>query len=106
MKTMWCWRCRQDVVMLDEDEYKIINDLYRECMKRAEEIRRDKGSSLKEAFEPVSDAYEKITGLKDFHHNTNMHHRISIYGPPCSKCGKPLRTSRVKMCAACGNKVI
>lgn len=111
MRIMWCWRCRQDVGMLDEEEYKRIHKIYGECFERAKTFRKNTGSSLektplKDYFKPVSEEYERITGFKDFPHNSVMHHRISIYGQPCKCCGKPLRTPRAKMCAACGAKVM
>lgn len=110
MKIMWCWRCKQEVGMLDEDEYKIIYELYGQCMRKAKEYRETTGSSLErtplsEIFKPVSEEYERITGCKGFHHNAVMHHRESIYGFPCKNCGKPLRTPRAKLCAVCGTKV-
>lgn len=110
MKIMWCWRCKQDVGMLEEDEYAVIDKLYRECIKNAKKYREINGSSLEntplnDLFKPVSVEYEKITGYKNFHHNATIHHRLLNYGPPCVKCGKPLRTPRAKMCAACGAKL-
>ncbi|HEY9059913.1 MAG TPA: hypothetical protein VIO64_05315 [Pseudobacteroides sp.] len=111
MKIMWCWRCKQTVGMLNEDEYNRIHRIYGECMEKAKLYRKNTGSSLEKTplddfFKPVIEEYEKITGFKGFHHNAVMHHRISIYGQPCKCCGKPLRTPRAKMCAACGAKVI
>ena len=72
MKIMWCWRCKCEVGMLNEEEYLLIHNLYGECMDRAKEIRRNSGSSLEkiplnDIFKPVSELYEKITGFKDFH---------------------------------------
>lgn len=110
MKIMWCWRCRQDVGMLDEEEYKRIHEIYIDCTKKSKVYRETTGSPLdktplSDLFKPVSEEYERITGFKDFHHNAIIHHRISIYGQPCKCCGKPLRTPNAKMCAACGAKV-
>jgi hypothetical protein len=61
--------------------------------------------TLDELFDPVRAEYERMTGMADCHHNAIMHHRISIYGPPCVHCGKPLRTPRARFCAACGERV-
>ncbi|AEV68698.1 hypothetical protein ABCY62_02610 [Acetivibrio clariflavus] len=110
MKIMWCWRCRQEVGMLDEEEYKRIHTIYIECAEKVKTFRKNTGSSLENTplndfFKPVCEEYEKITGFSGFNHNAIMHHRISIYGQPCKCCGKPLRTPRAKMCAACGAKV-
>ncbi|MBA2939918.1 hypothetical protein HZF08_16525 [Paenibacillus sp. CGMCC 1.16610] len=107
MKLMWCWRCKQVMPMLDEVEYQQINQLYFECMQSAQKYRNDSlmKSSLNELFSPLVQEYERITGYKDLHHNAIMHHRISQYGDPCRKCGKPLRTPQAKMCVACGENV-
>jgi hypothetical protein len=106
MKVLWCWRCRQDMPMLDEDEYQQIWQLYGDCMHRFVEKRRAAGGQLtiNEVFEPVRKEYERMTGMADCHENAIMHHRTSIYGPPCRVCGKPLRTPRAKFCAACGER--
>lgn len=36
--------------------------------------------------------------------NAIMHHAIGMYGTDCENCGKPYRTPKAKICAACGNK--
>jgi hypothetical protein len=46
--------------------------------------------------------YYEITGFRETNPNAVGHHRLSMYGPPCSSCGKPLRTPRAKSCDACG----
>ncbi len=112
MKVMWCWRSKQDVPMLDEDEYHAIYALYGECFRRAQQQARERGNisskerlTLHELFEPVRKEYERMTGMADCHHNAILHHRISTYGLPCSRCGKPLRTPRARFCAVCGQVV-
>ncbi len=110
MKIMWCWRCKKNMPMLDELEYKRISDIHTQCIRSVKEYRQKTGSSLTESpldilYEPLKIEYDKITGMANCHHNAIMHHRISIYGEPCSSCGKPLRTPRARMCAACGTKV-
>lgn len=104
---MWCWRCRMDLPMLDEDEYAIVAKLYHDCMQATTEFRQQynlplAGCSIEERFRPVRQAYEQMTGMDEPNENAIMHHRISIYGPPCKKCNKPLRTPRANFCAACG----
>jgi hypothetical protein len=105
MKIMWCWRCKQEVPMLNEDEYNIIAQLYKECCDKSIQCER-KGLrckiNLNQLFKPVVNEYERITGMKDSHHNAIMHHRISLYGEPCKVCGKPLRTPMATYCVACG----
>ncbi|OEK04691.1 hypothetical protein [Roseivirga misakiensis] len=96
MKELWCWRCKMVLPMLDEEEYAEAYRLYGEAFKKA--------GSFHERFKPVSDYYTKITGFEETHPNAIMHHRISLYGPPCENCGKPYRTPGATFCAACGNK--
>ena len=93
--------------MLDEDEYTIVSDLYSQAISGTKEYRERynlplKGCSIEERFLPVCKEYERMTGFSETNANAVMHHRISIYGPPCNNCGKPLRTPRASFCAACG----
>ena len=107
MKTMYCWRCRIDVPMLDEAEYKQLAATYSECMRArpdaglgGRQLCRD--GDLNARFAPVRALYAQLTGGVEMYHNAAMHHRISLYGPPCTSCGKPLRTPKAAFCAACG----
>ena len=51
------------------------------------------------------DRYFAITGFRETNPNALWHHVLSLYGPPCEACGKPLRTPAANWCAACGTHV-
>jgi hypothetical protein len=53
-------------------------------------------------FAPMLAAYERLTGFRETNPNAVWHHRVSLYGPPCGECGRPLRTPKARFCAACG----
>lgn len=103
---LWFWRCKREIPMLNESEFAEISDLRRRCMLATKELRQKtgvplNGVRLEERFRPVFDRYEKMTGMRETNVNAVMHHRLSMYGPPCKRCGKPLRTPKAKLCAAC-----
>lgn len=88
-RNIYCWRCKMEIPMLDESEWRQIVPL------------------LAKSFDPEQeraalDLYENMTGFRETNRNAIWHHRISDYGPPCVECGKPLRTPRANFCAACG----
>jgi hypothetical protein len=97
MKIMWCWRCKMDLPMLDEDEFAIASKLYSDAFKMT-------GMSREERFRPLLDYYYSITGFKETEPNAIMHHRIADYGSPCENCSKPYRTPVATFCPACGNR--
>ena len=93
--------------MLDEQEYTEASRLYRQCMNATKEFRDRwqvplEGASIDERFRPIRHWYAELTGVPNCHQNAIMHHRLSLFGDPCRVCGKPLRSPRAKMCAACG----
>jgi hypothetical protein len=110
MQTMWCWRCKQDVPMLDETEYAEVARLYSKSTLAAKEYRLRWETSLAdtplhELFEPVCAHYERITGVQESNHDEILKHRISLYGPPCKRCHKPLRSPKAEFCGACMHPV-
>jgi len=95
------------VPMLDEQEWPEVEAHLRRSTEALQDYRRAHGASLAEAldkveYEPALDAYERLTGFRETNHLAVYHHRVSVYGPPCVHCGKPLRTPEAKLCAACG----
>lgn len=97
MKLLWCWRCKMEVPMLDEEEYAKAYQLFGDCF-------RNIHKGLPERFKPLLDYYKQVTGWDETEPNAIMHHRIEQYGPPCENCGKPYRTPQATFCAACGHK--
>ena len=94
MRSLWCWRCRAEMPMLDEAEFAEVAALYSESMKATKQFREQwniplEHASIDQRFSPVRLRYEQLTGMRDCNENAIMHHRISLYGPPCEVCGRP-----------------
>jgi hypothetical protein len=107
MKVMWCWRCKMELPMLDEEEFAQFEAAHRECrsLKRyRERYPEDERVDLVKMFAPACASYTQMTGFVETNVLAVFHHRISIYGPPCPNCGKPFRTPQARFCAACGER--
>jgi hypothetical protein len=116
VRVMYCWRCGLDVAMLNEEEFLIIEELYAKAVRAIKAYGRTRDPDMDvstlndrttafilEQYRPILEEYRRITGQQHLTQPADlMHHRISIYGPDCSHCGKPLRTPRATYCAACG----
>jgi hypothetical protein len=92
--------------MLDEQEYDEIASLFHAGMRSVKDYRNETGAPLKsvplsEHFAPLLARYKAMTGYTETNPNAVMHHRLSLYGPPCTNCGKPLRTPMAKFCGSC-----
>jgi hypothetical protein len=106
MQMLWCWRCKAEMPMLDEAEFAEVSKLYRDGLFATKEFREKwtiplEGVPREELFKPMLDRYEQLTGMNETNPNAILHHCLSQYGPPCKRCGKPLRTPRAKLCGAC-----
>ena len=108
MKITWCWRCKMDVPLLDEAEYAVIQGIYADCIGGVKQHRVAHNATLAQVpmtqkqFLPVLEAYQQMTGRRETNAEEVLHHRASIYGPPCRRCGKVLRTARASKCFECG----
>jgi len=107
-RVLWCWRCQADVPMLEEEEWRA----YAAALARGEAraprgnlaLERETETQWRARFEEALGEYNRITGFGETNINAASHHRVSLLGPPCDKCGKPLRTPRATLCAACGER--
>jgi hypothetical protein len=95
-----------DLPMLDEAEYK---ECFADEGPFAHTIEGRAGNptlAKQQWHSRVLERYEKITGFKETNINAVYHHRVSLYGPPCLQCDKPLRTPQARYCAACGFRAV
>jgi hypothetical protein len=92
--------------MLDEIEWAEIGPFLGGRIKALKSYREQHDVGLAEALANVPDtacaAYERMTGYRETNPNAIYHHRLSIYGPPCGRCGRLLRTPAASFCASCG----
>lgn len=79
--------------MVDEDEWATVRPL----------LSFSSGVTRRDEYGAAALAkYHEFTGFEETNVNALWHHRASLYGSPCSGCGKPLRTPQANFCAACG----
>ena len=105
-QTIYCWRCRLNIPMLTEEEWQEVSPSLFNAVAQIKQYRETHQCSLAEANakgfgQQALLAYERITGFKETNPNALYHHRLSVYGPPCHACGKPLRTPQARYCAMC-----
>jgi len=86
-----------EVPMLDDKEYAIASKLYSKGFKVLKKDRQER-------FKELLDYYNGLTGFGETEPNAIMHHSLQLIGPDCERCGKPYRTPKATLCAACGNK--
>ena len=107
VKTLYCWRCDADIPMLEENEWKEVAHHLEDGLRAIKEIRENNSMPIHQAKDEIYgrralQRYFELTGHRETNVSALWHHRVSLYGPPCGVCGKPLRTRKAKMCAAGG----
>jgi len=109
MVKLWCWHCEREVLMLEEHEWgpiaavdkKFFDDV-KSAGSAKEKLERSEKRKVPWMNERTT-TFEQITGSPVTCSINN--HRAWIYGPPCTVCGKPLRTPQARYCAFCNSKV-
>jgi hypothetical protein len=106
-KLLYCWRCKMEVPMLDEEEWARVEPLLSNSITELKQYRKEHGVSLSEAFKlnfgkHALDEYYAITGFRETNVNALWHHNLSRYGPICPYCGKPGRTPDSQRCVERG----
>ena len=91
MKVQWCWRCKMDIPMLDEEEWAQVM------------ASRTSDAGKHNMLQAILSEYNRLTAFGETNPSAVWHHRISIYGPPCPRCGKVLRTPVAYKCFECGH---
>lgn len=96
--------------MLDDTEWAQVEPHLSNAIEQIKRYRAEHCVSLREASakgygREALERYFQITGFRETNADALWHHRLSAFGPPCSACGKPLRTPRAKLCAECGADV-
>jgi hypothetical protein len=93
--------------MLNEDEWRQIQPHLGDVIGQIKEAMRTESLSLVDARQhgwgkSALERYYELTGHQEAVPDNLFHHRLSLLGPPCLACGKPLRTPKAKFCAECG----
>jgi hypothetical protein len=91
MQPLWCWRCREIVPMLDDAEFE----------KVVSAKSRHHGGGIRDGLNAALEVFNELTGANETNVNAIWHHCLSMYGPRCQSCGKPLRTLQAKLCGSC-----
>ena len=88
--------------MLTDEEWAVLEPLTMPSGEAIKAYRAEHGCSLRDAVTGAAlQRYREITGFDETNFNALFHHRLSLLGPDCRACGKPLRTPRAKVCAEC-----
>lgn len=106
-KTLYCWRCKLEVPMLEEHEWELVSPHLANAIEQIKHYRETHHVSLAEARsagygQEALRVYFELTGFHERNPDALWHHQLSRFGAPCTYCGKPLRTPNAKLCAECG----
>ncbi len=106
-KTYYCWRCRAPKPMLTEEEWRQVEKLLLSGFGSIVNVKKrakERNQEFKQHELAACQRYFELTGERESKPEALWHHRLSIYGPECPKCGHLLRTPKAAFCANCGHK--
>lgn len=90
-KTLYCWRCKADIPMLDEYEWELVGPAMRDTIQVLKEYRRIHNATLREAKDHADydalERYFQITGFRETNADALWHHRLLLFGRLCKTCG-------------------
>jgi hypothetical protein len=97
------------IPMLTEKEWAQVEPHLANAVAQIKAYREEHNCSLAEATakgfgSKALATYDELTGFKETNPNALFHHRLSLYGPDCPNCGKPLRTPNARFCAMCSHE--
>jgi hypothetical protein len=108
MKKLFSWHEQKEVIMLEENEWKLLDPTPYKSYEEIKNYRLKTGCSLSEAKLQcetfIQKKYLELTGEKVENFEIIYKRRLSDYGPICESCGKPYRTPKASLCAECGHK--
>ena len=108
-KRRYSWKLKRDAWLLDEAEWAEIAPLISKGIEWIKAYREREGVSLVDAKRAFPDRagrrYAEMTGECLWSADEIYSVRMADYGAPCPECGKPLRTTRARICLECGNEL-
>jgi hypothetical protein len=105
----YCWRCREEVPMLNEAAVAEIQALWanateKNLQRQNSAVDFDDDDDQSPEMKSVYRRYRELTGKEWKMRHLTPYHRLADLGPPCIQCGKPLRNPNASICLECGKK--
>lgn len=104
-RRVYCWRCGRFVRALSEWQY-MMYDAQFAAAKRSLNEALDRGeldeARRSEILRPLREECRRLSGEEGLEPSHLYKHRAILYGPPCRRCGRNLRTPQAGRCMACG----
>lgn len=94
--------------MVDESEWSRLEPELISHIETINRIRKELNCDMEKAHElagkAACDLYFEMTGFRETNSHALWHHRLSLFGKECPKCGQLFRTPQARFCANCGLK--
>jgi hypothetical protein len=104
-RRVYCWRCSRFVRALSEGEYMSYDAQFWATKRELKEA-LDRGeldeTRMKTILRPLEEECRRLSGEEGIEPSHLYKHRAILYGPPCRRCGRNLRTPQARRCMACG----